>query len=360
MGLLSGGLLTDVYCIKEDEEDEAEDEEKRKEFVPMTEAEILTRTKEFLLQSNKSESVFLTVFLDEPGKTARNWGPDAANEGLRKVNEFLKDLDEFVATEAGFKAKTNLLIVSTPGYSGVSAANSTIDEDFGSLEVTGKSPILNAKADKNPEIAVNQFSVVKQYSEASKKFKVFTQSTLPKTWRYTLKEQFVLVANPGSAFKRDFDEEVKKRNEESGREAELTNEYGFNGYDNNHKNMRSVIIGKGPKFHGFGGVLNGSNASTVDVFPLLCKLLKLNGGSSRDGNVKRLDQMLMTSPPSSDFKKQVEEVIKYVAKPEHLVVTVAIALSSVVIVISLCCILAIRRRNRRLMLAQQGFRYSKV
>ena len=103
--------------------------------------------------SDNDESALFTLFLDEPGKTARTQG--AGNiAAIRKTVELV---DKFIGQVVAVLAKTKLLesshiiVASTPGYVDVKLTNMITLMDYiqvqNSYIIAGHSPILNIKSE---------------------------------------------------------------------------------------------------------------------------------------------------------------------------------------------------------------------
>lgn len=112
------------------------------------EEDLAAQFKSFLKESNTTyERSFLTVFLDEPGKSAKALGPQGVEAAIGAVD---KDIGKMVeaAREEGLEGAINWVVVSTPGYADVDMSKvinlkQYVSKDF---EATGSSPVLNIKA----------------------------------------------------------------------------------------------------------------------------------------------------------------------------------------------------------------------
>ena len=95
------------------------------------------------------------------------------------------------------------------------------------------------------------FSDLNNGAAESKLYSVFTHTSLPERWRYRANPRagsIVVVADKGAVFYDDLLPFVKYATKEFGRSQELTNVYGWNGYDNKYGEMHTPLILYGPAF----------------------------------------------------------------------------------------------------------------
>ncbi len=102
----------------------------------------------FKLASDK-EDYFYTIFVDEPGKTAREMGPDHVADAVKEVDDFIGKVHWFLE-DVEMADNTDLLIVSTPGYMDVTltkmiSLKDYVHKDFRMI-IAGHSPVINIKA----------------------------------------------------------------------------------------------------------------------------------------------------------------------------------------------------------------------
>ncbi len=116
-----------------------------KRDVPDSYEDLLQKTGQFLKDSQRSHSGFLTIFLDEPGATARVNGP---LDGT--VQAAVIDIDDFVGRLLELlHDNTHFIVVSTPGFTQVLKKN-VIDlqqdvEEGSHLNVVGSPTVLNIR-----------------------------------------------------------------------------------------------------------------------------------------------------------------------------------------------------------------------
>lgn len=117
---------------------------------------ILNQTQEFLQSSVNASSSFLTVLLDEPGRTAQAKGPLAVNESIAQVNVLIEKIARQIESSGRRLEDVDLMVTSTPGYSAVTMENMINLERFVTREfqAVGSSCVLNIVPSKKSGNAI--------------------------------------------------------------------------------------------------------------------------------------------------------------------------------------------------------------
>ncbi len=184
---------------------------------------------------------------------------------------------------------------------------------------------------------------------------MYVHDKLPERWHYKhnarVASSIVLVAEKGYVFSRDFNPFVKDVSDRFNRTLSMGNIYGWNGYDNQHREMRTPVIVSGPDFRGgIGRVGDDSNAtssnatavsvSVVDVFPLLCHALHIDpcpdiaysqgddgdtpaSSSKRNGTLDAVGDLLHRTDQTmgEKIKNKIKEAVDFVSRPSNLPLT---------------------------------------
>ena len=113
------------------------------------------------------QSGLFTVFLQEPGRTARIQGPgnvEAIRGAVEKVDKFIGQIVSVLAN-AKLLETGHVIVASTPGYVDVKLTNLiTLKDDIEGLEadiIAGHSPVLNIKSEgeSNPFLTYCEVSL---------------------------------------------------------------------------------------------------------------------------------------------------------------------------------------------------------
>ncbi len=122
----------------------------------LDDTDVMEEFDEFLKAANSSERAFVTVFSEEPGRSAKALGPDAVREAVKAADEMIGGLVAKVG-DRGLTPVTNFVVVSTPGYADARADGVVTLEKYAGMKfrATGTSPVLQVE----PEVDQGECSI---------------------------------------------------------------------------------------------------------------------------------------------------------------------------------------------------------
>lgn len=229
------------------------------------------------LPDAKRPGLVMACFSDVDGK-GHALGPDAA-----ETRAAIHSLDELtgrlVRAARALHPEMNIVVLSDHGMTSVvDHINLTDRADFGGCVAANEAPMTMLYCDDPERVRAE---LVKNAPEVE----VYRRREVPAHLHYRDNPRIGdLVLLP----RRPVIVEVVPPEDKDSKVIPALR--GMHGYDpGKHRDMRGILIGVGPAFHA-GAV--GPAARTVDVFPLLCRLLGLPAPAGLDGELTRLQPLL--------------------------------------------------------------------
>lgn len=203
---------------------------------------------------------FGTLYFNEPDHIGHDKGPDS-----KEYMDKIKELDLIVGylieklNESGLLAKMNILIVSDHGMAQMKTT--LIVKDIVDVKLIDSSKtVFNIVSNIYP-INESVIGTVYQAFKNNPNLNVYYKDEVPERLHFKNSERIapiVVVCREGFAL----------RTTNSGSFL-----YGNHGFDNQIETMRAIFLARGPDFNQNKRIESLNN---VDIYPLLCGLLKIN------------------------------------------------------------------------------------
>ncbi|MCX7879588.1 MAG: ectonucleotide pyrophosphatase/phosphodiesterase [Ignavibacteria bacterium] len=221
---------------------------------------------------------FITLYFDEPDEVGHDYGPNSA-----EVNKAIAQCDSLFGYLIEKIQKINL----------IDSVNIILVSDHGMTEVQ-KDKIINiSEIIKNDSVRIHSYgymaflrgnkdSLEKAYSflkKVERNFKIYRRSEIPKYYRYSqnpLISDFVIIPELGWSIVRSPEDYVY-------------NIKGNHGYLPQWTDMHGIFVAGGPAFK--KGLVVGT-LRNVDIYPLLCKILRIEPKGNIDGDIERIEFIL--------------------------------------------------------------------
>ncbi|KAA3617247.1 MAG: alkaline phosphatase family protein [Calditrichaeota bacterium] len=230
---------------------------------------------EWITYPEEKRPHLLLLYFPDTDDYGHEYGPDSEelNDVVKTLDNTLGDLIKRLKN-AGIYEQTNIVLTSDHGMTNLYRENSIdIDSMLTGFDYTtnGNDPNLTFFADSSQ---LNQMFEILKKNE--KGYTVSWQNEIPVELNYFGNQhlgKFSIMAKPGYYLK----------NKSWGPSK------GSHGFDNRIKDMHGVFVAHGPAFK------NGAEIEVlqnIDIYPLLCKALKIEANSKIDGKLNRVKHLL--------------------------------------------------------------------
>ncbi len=224
---------------------------------------------------------FITLYLHETDESGHEFGPESA-----QTDSAVALLDRMIGIlrnglrRLKLQNIVNLIIVSDHGLIATPAENRIDLEKI----LSGKQFVAQ-KSNPIMFIYPKDNDVYRVLKKNARHYKVYRRGYFPEYYHFNhnaLIAPIVLIAEPGYLFSSEGNESPVRAT---------------HGYDNHLLNMHGIFIAEGPRFN--KGLQTGTLQS-VDVYPLLCKLLGVEPAGNIDGRLDRIEFILTTPVGNSE------------------------------------------------------------
>lgn len=152
---------------------------------------------------------------------------------------------------------------------------------------------------------------------------MYTKTNLPESWHFKSSprvQPIVVVAKEGVVFSQNFLPRIEQFGDLRGDGDDLT--FGANGYASSDDQQETFFFGHGPSFRIMQQqqqsqpTANRSetlNLTSMDVFPLLCNVLKISCPESRCVLRSEVRRLLVTDEAPGTFKATLQQAIGIVS-----------------------------------------------
>jgi len=225
----------------------------------------------------------LFLYFSDTDTQGHRHGPDS-----REVNRAIQLLDEKIGylqrrlQEIDMLQKVNIIVLSDHGMTGLKADGvirlwQILGDE--TVPVAGYGPLVQFFIkDKGQRERVYQ-----KLKAAQKGFKVYRKEEMPAWFHYSAHPflgDLIAVADLGNTFVKNAQEleKLKKRHPR-----------GDHGYDNHTQDMQGIFIAAGPAIR---QNYRCNTLRNIDVYPLVCKILKMVPNQKIDGSLQRIGFIL--------------------------------------------------------------------
>jgi len=222
---------------------------------------------------------FITLYLHETDESGHKFGPESVqtDSAIALLDRMIGNLRRGLR-RLELQDIVNLIIVSDHGQIATPAENRIDLEGI----LSGKRFVVQRS---NPIMFIypKDNDVYQVLKKNAQHYKVYLRGHFPEYYHFnhnSLVAPIVLVAEPGYLFSS---------------EGNTSPIRATHGYDNHLLNMHGVFIAEGPRLK--RGLQTGTLQS-VDVYPLLCKLLDVEPAGNIDGRLERIEFVL--NPPEGN------------------------------------------------------------
>jgi len=218
---------------------------------------------------------FLTLYFADLDDAGHRFGPNSD-----EVNTALKDLDKTLGylinqlKRTNFWKKINLILVTDHGMTEIDPKNEiNLEKILTGLEyfLQGDDPIYSIVANQNRiDIIFNRLN------ENKHGFQLFKKADFPKRFHFSkhpLIGDIIILAEPGYYFSRQNKNYFR----------------GNHGYDNAIIDMHGIFVAYGPQFKSGYRI---DEIKNIDIYPLLCEILKIQANEKIDGDLIRVKDFL--------------------------------------------------------------------
>jgi ectonucleotide pyrophosphatase/phosphodiesterase family protein 5 len=224
---------------------------------------------------------FITLYFDATDTEGHKYGPDApeTNAAIQKLDSTLGLLIRGLRKREMLKS-VNILVVSDHGMTAIDAKKIINIEQILSghaMQIQGYGPVMMVNA-SDKELPVI-YQLIKKHE---KNFRVYRKSYLPVYYHFSHNPfipPLILIADPGWSL---VDNKIS-----ANLDAYLNG--GNHGYDNHFMDMHGIFYAMGPAFK--KGYRTGT-LRNIDIYPLICKILKIEPNQEIDGILERIEFIL--------------------------------------------------------------------
>ncbi|MFZ4619034.1 MAG: ectonucleotide pyrophosphatase/phosphodiesterase [Bacteroidota bacterium] len=223
----------------------------------------------------------ITLYFDATDTQGHYFGPNST-----QVNGAISRLDSVVAALiAGLRKmkmtdSTNIILVSDHGMAEVDLSRTIVLDDLLKGEQyqtqwSGPTVLLRSTNGRDKQIIE---LLRKKMDHAS----VYTKSEFPDYFHFSHNDLIypvIIAADLG----------WQVRANALTKKDSVNIEYGNHGFDNHHMDMHGIFIASGPVFK--KNYLTGM-LKNIDIYPMLCKVLKIGPNSNTDGKLERIGFIL--------------------------------------------------------------------
>ncbi|MCP5054529.1 MAG: alkaline phosphatase family protein [bacterium] len=225
---------------------------------------------------------FITLYFHATDSAGHRFGPDHP-----KTNDAIKELDLHLGQlitglkELKLLAKTNIIIVSDHGMAEVSGKRLVnIEKRLQGMEFKIQRAYTPVMMIYCPE--TEKEKIYKKLQREAEHYTVYYREEVPGYFHFSnhpFISPIVLIASPGWSL---VDNAMEKR-------LSRRDSFGNHGYDNHLLDMHGIFYAMGPAFK--KGYRTGT-VRTVDIYPLLCKILNIMPRRPIDGKLERIEFVL--------------------------------------------------------------------
>lgn len=220
---------------------------------------------------------FVTLYFSEPDHTGHEKGPDSP-----EVNQILQQMDSVFSylilkmDSLSIKDSLNIIVVSDHGMTSVSNTRTVpiyqylngenVYHDWG-----GAFMMIQPKEEDIDRI-YNKLKANERH------YKVYMKNELPEMFHYSDNPNItdiVVVAENGYMLIGDANSKMEVA--------------GMHGFDNSWMNMHGIFMAKGPMFK--SRFLVGT-VKNIDIYPLICHILRIIPNHGIDGKLENIEQVL--------------------------------------------------------------------
>ncbi len=226
---------------------------------------------------------FITMYFHEADSKGHTFGPNSP-----EVNASIKLMDKMLGLlfdglqQINMVAKTNIIVVSDHGMTEVNTERivniEKILSDY-SCRFVGNGPFMMIW----PDSATQEEEIYQTLKSAMKHFKVYYRDEIPKHFHFS-RNPFIapifLIADIGWSVETGSSANWLWQNPGTG---------GNHGYDNHHRDMHGIFYAIGPAFK---KSYQTGTVRSIDVYPLLCKILDVEPRNNIDGKLERISFIL--------------------------------------------------------------------
>lgn len=235
---------------------------------------------EWLARPESSRPDFMTLYFEQVDSAGHDDGPDSAalRRAVRSVDESLRALLDGIA-QAGWAGRINLVLVSDHGMSHIDDTHPILLDELvpaQSFELVshGASAGLNPRAGRQAEV---EAALLREHAH----MRCFRRGEFPTRWHFGQHPRVPAItcqADPPYVIttRRALGMPGRKRKK------------GGHGYDPALPEMQAMFIGYGPAFTPGSQV---ERANTVDVYALLCRLLRIEP-AEHQGDARAFEALL--------------------------------------------------------------------
>lgn len=225
---------------------------------------------------------FITVYFEQVDNKAHDVGTNnkEINETIMQIDSVMMRLKEMIA-KTSLKDSVNIIILSDHGMTDISKERTInieqiINDPAGRIINNGAIALINTPKEKEKD-------VYEKLKKNENHYKVYYKNEMPAYFHYS-KHPFIpgIIVIPDLGWTL-IDNRAAQRNDSYGVKA------GDHGYDNFQLDMHGIFIASGPSFkkhYATGTLLN------VDIYPLLCKIFRIEPRQNIDGKTERIEFLL--------------------------------------------------------------------
>ncbi len=220
---------------------------------------------------------FITLYFEATDTYGHRNGPDSP-----EINKAIKRLDDILGLlfikleEINLLQKTNIIVVSDHGMTSIDPKRIIYIDSYTSgfnCKIQGEGPLMMIDCPEE-----QQGAIFKNLKQNEKNFKVYLKNEVPDYFHFSnhpLISPIVVIANRGWSLKKG---ELKAV-------VYGTVSKGNHGYDNFFLDMHGIFFAMGPAFK--SGYRTGM-LQNIDIYPLLCKIMKIFPRQNIDGKLERI------------------------------------------------------------------------
>ncbi|MEK7818759.1 MAG: alkaline phosphatase family protein [Bacteroidota bacterium] len=223
----------------------------------------------------------ITLYFDLADTKGHSFGPNSneVNSAISKLDSLIGKLVNGLRERKLFES-TNIILVSDHGMTEVSLnkiieVEKYLDEKNYLIQWNGPIMMINPPKEKVK-------SVSKILKDSLKNCNVYLKNEIPTKYNFSKNEmisEILIVANLGWSLSK---KSLTKRD----------SSYfggGNHGYDNHELEMHGIFVAEGPSFK---NNFKSGKISNLDIYPLLCRILKIPPQKNIDGKLNRIEFLL--------------------------------------------------------------------
>ncbi|XP_055586218.1 bis(5'-adenosyl)-triphosphatase ENPP4-like [Uranotaenia lowii] len=284
------------------------------------------------------------LYIEEPDYYGHIYSPDSDRVAqlIVKLNDLTRYLNDRIR-QFGLENRVNVIHISDHGMDSLMPKNfinltNYVPTDM-KYDTYGSTPVLQI-VPKVKQQTADLFRALKNGSEQSGKFDVYTFENLPPRWHFNNAARtgpITAVAKLGYGF-----DDMWKTVEYYRKTFNVTitpeTKYGVHGYDNNEPIMHPIFFGYGPRIRERTVV---EPFDTVDLYYLFCEILHLETPRFLVGKREHIVDVLRNDSRDDDDDGGAQPL------PETLAIIFAGSLLASFVLVSLLATLIIWQRRRR-------------